>query len=86
MNTDFLGFLFQLFGQVFLVFGGFWLAILAGYFWTDGARAELAQGFGKSGLVMAWIWLLRLVVPVVTTVVLYFSVRDLMPLAAALFN
>jgi NSS family neurotransmitter:Na+ symporter len=86
LNTDFLGFLFQLFGQVFLVFGGFWLAILAGYFWTEGARAELAQGFGRSGLVTLWIWLLRLVVPVVTIVVLYFAITALIPLARALVS
>ena len=86
LSTDWLGLLFALFGQVFLVFGGFWLAILAGYSWTSGARAELARGFGNPRLVTAWIWLLRTLVPLVTATVLYFSIDGLADAARAVFG
>jgi NSS family neurotransmitter:Na+ symporter len=86
LSSDWVGFLFQLVGQAFLVMGGFVLALIVGYLWKDAARRELLAGFEKPGLATAWIWLLRTVVPVMLLVTLYFSVLGLGPLARALFS
>mgnify|MGYP000467629460 CR=1 FL=1 len=45
LSSDWVGFLFQLVGQAFLVFCGLLLALIVGYVWKDGARAELLSGF-----------------------------------------
>jgi NSS family neurotransmitter:Na+ symporter len=86
LSNDWVGFLFQLFGEVFLVLGGLMLALLAGYFWTEGAREELRKGFGSEAGATAWIWLLRTLAPVVLAVTLYFSILKLIPAAQALFG
>ena len=86
LSSNWVGFLFQLFGEVFLVFGGLMLALLVGYFWTAGAREELRRGFGSELGADAWVWLLRTLVPAVLAVTLYFSVLELIPAARALFG
>jgi len=86
LSSDWVGFLFQLVGQAFLVLGGLVLALIVGYVWKDTARRELLGGFDHPGLATAWIWLLRTVVPLMLAVTLYFSVLGLGPLARALFS
>jgi NSS family neurotransmitter:Na+ symporter len=85
MSTDWVSFMFALFGQVFLIFGGLMLALLVGFVWTRQADEELAKGFPNAALRRAWIWLLRTLVPIVLAVVLYFSVLGVLPAAQALF-
>ena len=86
LSSDWVGFLFQLVGQTFLVLGGLLLALIVGYVWKDQARTELLAGFENPALVTAWIWLLRTVVPLMLAVTLYFSVLALGPVARALFS
>jgi NSS family neurotransmitter:Na+ symporter len=86
LSNEWVGFLFGLFGQVFLIFGGLLLAVLCGFVWTRGATEELAVGFASRGLGRFWIWLLRTVVPVTLAVTLYFSVLSLIPVARALLE
>ncbi|MCG6923785.1 MAG: sodium-dependent transporter [Acidobacteria bacterium] len=86
LSSDWVGFLFQLVGQAFLVFGGLLLAVIVGYLWKDAARAELLSGFRSPALATAWIWLLRTVVPLMLAVTLYFAVLALGPAAKALFS
>jgi NSS family neurotransmitter:Na+ symporter len=86
LSSAWVGFLFQLVGQAFLVFGGLLLALIVGYLWKDAARAELLRGFESPALATAWIWLLRTVVPLMLAVTLYFAVLALGPAAQALFS
>jgi NSS family neurotransmitter:Na+ symporter len=87
LSTDWVGFMFALFGQVFLIFGGFMLALLAGYAWSRSAEEELAVGFGFPALRKAWLWLLRTLVPAVLIVVLYFAIlQTAVPAAKSLFG
>jgi NSS family neurotransmitter:Na+ symporter len=87
MSTNWVGFLFALLGQLFLILGGFLLSILVGYLWFGPAMAELKAGFPNKGLATAWIWLLRTAVPVILIIVLYFSItQTVMPAARDLFG
>jgi len=86
LSNDWVGFLFQLVGQTFLVLGGLLLALIVGYVWKDQARTELLAGFENPASAAAWIWLLRTVVPLMLAVTLYFSFLALGPVARALFS
>jgi NSS family neurotransmitter:Na+ symporter len=86
LSSDWVGFLFQLVGQAFLVFGGLLLAVIVGFVWREKARAELLAGFEHPAYATTWIWLLRTLVPVMLAVTLYFAVLGLGPAAQALFN
>jgi NSS family neurotransmitter:Na+ symporter len=85
-SNDWVGLLFALFGQVFLVFGGLMLALIVGYTWTEAAREELRAGLSSASLAGLWIGLLRTVVPVVLAVTLYFAVVRLVPAVGAFFS
>ena len=86
LSTDWVGFLFQLVGQAFLVFGGLLLAVS----WATSGRTRRGRssspGFDAPRLATGWIWLLRTVVPLMLAVTLYFAVLGLGPVAQALFN
>jgi NSS family neurotransmitter:Na+ symporter len=86
LSSEWVGFLFQLVGQAFLVLGGLLLSVIVGYLWTDRARAEILDGFDKPALATGWIWLLRTVVPLMLAVTLYFAILGLGPAAKALFS
>jgi NSS family neurotransmitter:Na+ symporter len=86
LSSDWVGFLFQLVGQAFLVFGGLLLALIVGYLWKDRARQELLTGFDSPALATGWIWLLRTIVPLMLAATLYFAVLGLGPVAQALFS
>jgi NSS family neurotransmitter:Na+ symporter len=86
LSSDWVGFLFQLVGQAFLVFGGLLLALIVGYLWKDQAKAELLSGFDNPVLASGWIWLLRTVVPLMLAATLYFAVLGLGPVARALLE
>jgi NSS family neurotransmitter:Na+ symporter len=83
LSSDWVGFLFALFGQLFLVFGGLMIALVIGYVWTRPAREELARGFGSPTLAGVWVWLLRTLVPLVLAVTLYFSIQGVVAAARA---
>jgi NSS family neurotransmitter:Na+ symporter len=73
-STDVLGLMDQIGGNLFLVLGGLLLALFVGWRMPD-AVAEAQAGSTAPGL-GAWLWLLRVVVPVVLAVVLFYSVRN----------
>lgn len=86
LDLDWLGFLDKTVGEFFLVVGGLLIAVITGWIWSDRADAEMAAGFPHPGLRKTWIWLLRVVVPLVLAIVAYVTFRQVIPLAAALFN
>jgi NSS family neurotransmitter:Na+ symporter len=73
LDLDVLGRMDQLAGQVFLVFGGFMLAVFVGWVMPDPV-AEASQGAEGVTWFFAWRWLVRTVVPVLLAVVLWNSV------------
>jgi NSS family neurotransmitter:Na+ symporter len=85
INLDLLGLMDQLAGNVFLVFGGFALAIFVGWVMEDpvgevGAGAEGVRWF------FLWRTLLRYVVPVLLFAVLYSSLGQAWETVAKLFG
>ncbi len=69
LSTNWLGLVDQVVGNVLLIFGGLMTAVLVGFVWR-GADAELSRGFPHLGLRQTWLWLLRLLLPVVLLLVL----------------
>jgi NSS family neurotransmitter:Na+ symporter len=85
-SLDWLGFLDKTVGEFFLVVGGMLIALLTGWILSEKADGELAEGFPHDGMRHTWIWLLRVVVPLILAVVAYFTFRQVIPLAGALFS
>lgn len=73
-NTTFLGNLDTFVGNFLLIVGGFFTAILVGYWILPQADAELANGMRSEGLRKGWAFLVRFVAPSVLLVVLWFQV------------
>lgn len=73
LSSNWVGFLFAVFGQVVLIFGGLMLAVVAGYVWSA-ADSELARGFPHPSARRAWLWLLRTLVPAALLIVLFLSI------------
>lgn len=86
LNTNWLGLVDQVVGNVFLIFGGLMTALLVGFVWSRGADEELAEGFPRPRLRRAWLWTLRTVIPVILLVVLYGAIRAIGPAARAVFG
>jgi len=76
LDLGVLGFMDQLAGTLFLVFGGLMLSIFVGWVMPDPV-AEARQGAEGVPWFFAWRWLLRSVVPVLLLVVLWQSLRAL---------
>lgn len=73
LSSNWVGFLFAVFGQVVLIFGGLMLALVAGYAWTA-ADSEVARGFPYPAARRTWLWLLRTLVPALLLIVLFLSI------------
>ncbi len=84
LSLDWMGFLDKFLGEAMLAVGGILIAILTGWVWSDGADAELAHGFPHPALRRAWLWTLRLFIPVVLAAVAYTTFTQVVPLAVAL--
>jgi len=76
LDLGVLGFMDQLAGTLFLVFGGLMLSIFVGWVMPD-PIAEARQGAEGVPWFFAWRWLLRSVVPALLVVVLWQSLRAL---------
>ncbi len=76
-NLDFLAFADKLIGNVLLMVGGLFTAILVGYRIRPQAEDEMAQGLTSPGARRAWVVLVRYVAPPVLILVLAFSIPDL---------
>ncbi len=74
LDTTWVGLLDQIVGNLLLVFGGLATALLVGYAW-HGADGELARGFPYPTARRVWLWLLRLVLPLILAGVLYGAIR-----------
>ena len=84
LSLDWMGFLDKFLGEAMLAVGGVLIAILTGWIWSEGADAEVAHGFPYPALRRAWLWLLRIFIPVVLAVVAYTTFKQVVPLARAL--
>jgi neurotransmitter:Na+ symporter, NSS family len=75
---DFLGLMDAVAGGLFLVVGGFGLAIFVGWAMRDDPAAELAKGAGVRfrNVIPAVMFLIRWVLPPVLAVVLLFSIQE----------
>lgn len=73
-SLNVLGIFDQVAGNLFLLLGGFFLALFVGWRLTD-PIGELRKGFGSARLLGGWLWTLRVIVPIVLAFVLYQSVR-----------
>jgi NSS family neurotransmitter:Na+ symporter len=82
-NTDILGLMDQLAGNVFLLVGGFFMAIFVGWTMHD-PEAEIRKGAPKIRWLPLWRNFLRWVVPPLLAFVLFFSIRDTLEMVAGL--
>lgn len=78
MDTDLLGLMDKVAGELFLVIGTLGIALFAGWVMKDQARDELTQGASPfwAGQVPRILLVLKYFVPVMVAVVLYFSVVE----------
>lgn len=78
LDTDILGLMDKVAGELFLVIGTLGIALFAGWVMKDQARDELAQGASPfwAAQVPRILGVLRYFVPPVVAVVLYFSIRE----------
>ncbi len=76
-SLKFLDFADKLVGNVLLMIGGLFTAILVGYSIREQADGELAQGLGNATARRMWMGFVRYVVPPILLVVLAFSIPSL---------
>jgi SNF family Na+-dependent transporter len=69
-NQDILGLYDAIAGEFFLGMGAFFLALLVGWRALD-IGDEVRQGFSHEGLIRGWLWLIRVVAPIILAVVIY---------------
>lgn len=86
LSPAWLGFIDKLVGEAVIVLGGAFIAVVTGWVWWRGAAAELNKGFPYPRLQLAWIWLLRTLIPAALAVTLVTTLRQLGPLARGLFD
>ncbi len=77
LNLDVLDWMDKLAGNLFLVGGGFLLALFVGWF-MDAPEVEASRGAGKVRWFKVWRFLLRIPVPIILGLVLLNSVRNLL--------
>ncbi|MEX0891988.1 MAG: sodium-dependent transporter [Gemmatimonadota bacterium] len=71
VGTDFLSFLFMLFGQYALVVGALFIALFAGWAWgVKGVGEEVRANDGKFPLGRTWSFLIRFLAPVAIVLIL----------------
>ena len=78
LNTDFLGLVDAIAGDLFLVLGGLAMAIFVGWIMKADPAQELARGAGEGFKVIipTVLFLIRFVLPPVIAVVLFFSLQN----------
>jgi NSS family neurotransmitter:Na+ symporter len=86
LSPGYLALIDKLVGEAMLVLGGVFIALLTGWVWWRGASAELARGFPHPRVQLAWIWMLRTVIPIILVIVLVTILRQVGPLARALLG
>jgi NSS family neurotransmitter:Na+ symporter len=69
-NQDILGLFDAVAGEFFLGVGAFFLALLVGWRAMHIAD-EVKQGFSHEGLIRGWLWLIRVVAPIILAIVIY---------------
>jgi NSS family neurotransmitter:Na+ symporter len=79
LGTDFLSFLFTVFGQYALVVGALFISVFAGWVWgVKAAGDEVRANDGKFPLGRTWALLIRFVCPIAIVLILYNLVRGLL--------
>ncbi len=69
-NQDVLGLFDKIAGEFLLVVGAFILALFVGWRVRDPLN-EVRKGFASEGLLKGWLWMIRVVVPIILAVVVY---------------
>jgi SNF family Na+-dependent transporter len=69
-NQDILGLYDAVAGEFFLGVGAFFLAMLVGWR-APGVADEVKLGFSHEGLIRGWLWLIRVVAPIILAIVIY---------------
>jgi NSS family neurotransmitter:Na+ symporter len=72
-------------GEFFLGVGAFFLAYLVGWKAPQVAE-EVKQGFAHEGLIRAWLWLIRVVAPIILAVVIYDRGSNVLRIIKSLFS
>ena len=87
-NTDVLGLVDQVAGDLFLVIGAFFMAIFVGWFMKEETAAELAKGAGEGfkTVIPTVLFLVRWVLPPVIAFVLWFAIGDAWAAVADFFG
>jgi NSS family neurotransmitter:Na+ symporter len=70
LNQDILGLFDQIAGEFLLVVGAFALALFVGWRMSD-PLGEVRRGFASEGLLRGWLWIVRIVAPIILAVVIY---------------
>lgn len=70
-NQDILGLFDKIAGEFLLVVGAFALSILVGWRLGDAPLEEVRRGFKSEILIRGWIWVVRVIAPIILTVVIY---------------
>lgn len=71
-------------GELFLVLGGFFLAIFVGWRMSDPIE-EVSRGFNSRRLLRSWLWIVRLLVPIILAIVIYDRGRNVARIVASMF-
>jgi NSS family neurotransmitter:Na+ symporter len=69
-SQDILGLFDQIAGEFLLVVGAFALALFVGWRMSD-PLGEVRRGFASEGLLRGWLWIVRIVAPIILAVVIY---------------
>lgn len=83
-STDILGLFDKLAGEFFLVVGAFVLALFVGWRMSD-PIAEVRKGFGSEGLLRGWLWVVRILAPLILAVVIFQVGRSAVDLILSTF-
>jgi NSS family neurotransmitter:Na+ symporter len=81
-SLDVLGLFDKVAGEFLLVVGGLALALFVGWRMAD-PLGEVRRGFKAEGLLRAWLWMVRVVVPIILTVVVYQVAKSMIELIGA---
>ena len=80
-----LGLFYAAAGELFLVIGAFFLALFVGYRFR-GPLDEAVEGFSSPGLLKGWLWVVRVLVPILLAVVIYDRGANVVSMIAGLLG
>ncbi len=84
-SQDILGLFDAVAGEFLLGVGAFFLALLVGWR-AMGIADEVRLGFSHDGLIRGWLWLIRVVAPIILAVVIYDRGKNVVQMIRAIFG